>query len=89
MHIDTARLVLEWSSITFHSSSPYQLNFTLNGIKHQLEFIPPNEIRTLVGTSMSTANETNQIIALFQDNVAALTSTIKWLSMSPCDMLLG
>ena len=38
---------------------------------------------------MNPAKETKQIIFLFQDQVAALTTTLNSLQMSPCDMLLG
>ena len=62
---------------------------TSNGTQHPLEFIPPNETRTLVGAAVNPSNETTQIISLFQDKVAALTTTLNYLHMSPCDVLLG
>ena len=72
---------------TLHT--PYLINVTSNGTHHPLEFIPPNETRTLVGAAVNPANETKQIISLFQDKVAALTTTLNSLHMSPCDILLG
>ena len=61
----------------------------LNVIKYPLEFALPNETRTLVGAAVNRANETNKIIALFQDKVVSLTTNLNSLSMSPCDILLG
>ena len=38
--------------------TPYQLNVTLNVIKHPLELILPNENMTLIGASVNPDNET-------------------------------
>ena len=71
---------------TLHN--PYLLNVTSNSTQHPLEYTPPNETRTLVGATVNPANETKQIISLFQDKVSALTTTLNSLHMSPCDTLL-
>ena len=51
--------------------------------------MPQNETRTLVGAVVNLAIENKQIVSLFQDKVAALTTTLNSLHVSPCDMLLG
>ena len=48
----------------------------------------PNETRTLVGSAVNPANETKKIISLFQDKVAALTTTLNSSHICLCDMLL-
>ena len=50
--------------------------------------MPPNETKTLVGAIVNLANEKNHIITLFQDKVAAFTTTFNSLIISLCDMLL-
>ena len=49
--------------------------------------MPPNGTRMLVATEVNPANETKQIISLFQDKVAALTTTLNHLHMSHYDIL--
>ena len=50
--------------------------------------MPQNETRTLVGAVVNLAIENKQIVSLFQDKVAALTTTLNSLHTSPCDILL-
>ena len=49
----------------------------------------PNKTRVLVSATENPANEAKQTIALFQDKVAALITSLNSLRMSPCDTLLG
>ena len=50
--------------------------------------MPPNETRTIFDVAVNPANETKQIIYLFKDKVAALTTTLNSLHVSCCNMLL-
>ena len=68
--------------------TPYQLNVTLNVIKHPIEFTFPNENRKFVGATVNPSNEKNHITSLFQDRLEELTTKLNSLRMSPCNVLL-